>query len=76
MEKITLTPKEKAEELLNKMLKNTTILVGSRVIAKEQALIAAEEVYKEASNKHFIIGRNGLSSKEYWQEVKNQIQKL
>jgi len=44
MEKITLTPKEKAEQLVNKMLNNTTILVGSRLIAKEQAIIVVDEI--------------------------------
>jgi len=44
MEKITLTPKEKAEQLVNKMLNNTSVLVGSRLIAKEQSIIAVDEI--------------------------------
>ena len=70
MEKITLTPKEKADELLNKMLKNTTILVGSRIIAKEQTIIAVDEILYVIQNLYF------MGTVEYWQEVKNEIQKL
>ena len=72
MEKITLTPKEKAEDLYNTYLDYTE----GHYNCKQCALIAAEELYKETSNKHFIIGRNGRSGKEYWEEVKQEIEKL
>jgi len=72
-----MTPKEKAAELLNKMFDYLNFHTDADVYyAKKCALIAAEEVYKETSNKHFIIGRNGLSGKEYWEQVKQEIEKL
>lgn len=71
MEKITLTPKEKAEELLNKMLKNTTILVGSRLIAKEQSVIAVSEMLEVLCTYQDIS-----KDYQYWNEVKQEIEKI
>jgi hypothetical protein len=77
-----MTPQEKAEELVDSYRKE--ILRGKyhingfviEELSQECALIAADEVLKETSHKHFIIGRNGLSSSEYWQEVKSEIEAL
>jgi hypothetical protein len=67
-----MTPQEKADELYVGYWR----LTNNAKIAKECALMAADEVLKETSNKHFIIGRNGRSGTEYWQEVKQEIEKL
>jgi hypothetical protein len=70
--KVIMTPKQKAEDLYNTYVDYTQ----GDYNCKQCALIAAEELYKETSNNHFIIGRNGRSGKEYWEEVKKEIEKL
>jgi hypothetical protein len=61
-----MTPKEKAEELVNKYLMNTPI--GFHIDdAKECALIAVDELILDAYNNYFY---------NYWQEVKKEIEKL
>ena len=59
-----MTPKEKAEELVNKMLKNT---LESHYYAKQCALICCNEV----------LGYMGADrGYEFWTEVKKEIEKL
>ena len=75
---MTLTPKEKAKELYNKMLFyqfESHIYIERKIInwsAKKSALVAVDEIVE--------CTKNGLGltkfSKEYWQEVKQEIEKL
>jgi len=64
-----MTPKEKAEELVNKYLMNTPI--GFHIDdAKECALIAVDEIIN-------VIEDNCLEYDDnYWIEVKQEIKKL
>jgi hypothetical protein len=65
-----MTPKEKAEELFYKMLSTDKVddysFVGSKV-AKQCALICVDEILPINSNPKAI---------EYWEEVKQEIEKL
>lgn len=65
------TPKEKAEELVDKfMLTEPHIFVT----AKQNALIAVDEILKEYSQR--TKWNELINWKRYWQEVKNEIEKL
>jgi hypothetical protein len=74
-----MKPKEKAEELVLKYLRidNNTKEWFNSYIAKKCALIAVDEIldnmmlYKE----NFNDGRP-IHHKSYWQEVKQEIEKL
>lgn len=44
--------------------------------AKECAIIAVDLLINESSGKDYTLGRNKLSDKEYWQEVKSKILSL
>jgi len=77
-----MTPKEKAIELYNKMyetgFKPKNALIRTEQ-AKECALIAVDEII--ASNPKIIIkwafsGIKEFDSISYWQEVKQEIEKL
>ena len=65
------TPKEKAEELLDKM----TMEIG-KFNAKQCALIAVDELIRIASWGGDIDGEIEDDSKEYYIEVKQEIEKL
>ena len=71
-------PKEKARDLVIKFYPiwydNGTS--AKTHYAKEFALIAVEEIIKEAGNDTIHLYRNGLSDNEYWQQVKQDIQNL
>ena len=56
-----MTPKEKAKELIDKMLNETDL-----VSAKQCALIAVDEILKT----------NPYKARNYWHEVKTEIEKL
>ena len=60
-----MTPKEKAEELLDKM----TMEIG-KFNAKQCALIAVDEILSMK-----IVRKDDLTD-EYWEAVKQEIQKL
>ena len=71
-----MTPKEKAEELIEKYLK-LDIEIGGQYDgfltmkmydAKQCALIAVDEIIKESMDNEY--------SERYWQEVKQEIEKL
>jgi hypothetical protein len=79
-----MTPKQKAEELVDKyriLLQNTDTEVAEEIlctlVAKSCALIAVDEIL---NNNNKIPGNvNGLHTFEntsYWQEVKQEIEKL
>lgn len=63
-----MTPKEKAEDLVNKMEKNF-MYFASRQVSKQHALIAVDEILK--------LGKKiPLETLEYYVEVKSEIEKL
>ena len=69
-----MTPKEKAEELFNKM-ENDFQYFASREIAIQHALIAVNYIIN--SNPHSNpFNTNVESTMSYWQEVKKEISKL
>ena len=79
-----MTPKEKARELVDKMSYNNFDEDHncSNYVAKNCALIAVDEIiegvekafdeYEKANN----VYHNDITKKEYWQEVKQEINKL
>ena len=76
-----MTPKEKAEELLKKMLsKNPNIQDGISQIdtiqAKQCALIAVDFHLKEFEDWANITCCGESFSWKYWQEVKQEIEKI
>lgn len=77
-----MTPQEKAKLLLDCFMNLSeeqeydTPRYMSKEMAIQCALIAANEVLNETSNKHFIIGRNGSSGVEYWEKVKQELENL
>ena len=62
-----MTPKEKAQELLNKFIQTN----GNAFFAKECALIAVDEILNNTG-----CGGCIESEKNYWQQVKQEIEKL
>ena len=64
-----MTPKEKAEQLLNRFYFDTTL--NELEASKECALIAVDEIL-------FIVSKYNDTQAEvsYWQEVKKEIEKL
>jgi hypothetical protein len=71
-----MTPKEKAEELLLRYLKVKTHKMFNgwwhKITAKQCALISVDEVI-EALHEHHWQNRLII---DYWQEVKNELEKL
>ena len=64
-----MTPKEKAQELLNKMAFEVC-----KTDAKQCALIAVDEII--ASNPIAFDEDDNCIAKQWWQEVKTEIEKL
>ena len=62
-----MTPKLKAEELVNKFIRTN----GNAFFAKECALIAVDEILDMVKHTPIEDIEN-----EYWQEVKQEIEKL
>ena len=62
-----MTPKEKAEELYNKMIVDFTI---DKWQSKQCALIAVDQILEVVQNLYFM----GIV--DYWQEVKQEIEKI
>ncbi len=73
-----MTPKEKATELLTKYRRHLPVNTVTDLEAKVCALIAVEEIIK--SNPIFPISFNPHPTKrgaeQYWEEVKQEIEKL
>jgi len=59
-----MTPKEKAENLV---LKYSILSEGNNHLVKQCALIAVDEVISDNAS---------IYSQQYWQEVKQEIEKL
>ena len=81
-----MTPKEKAEELVDRYLQDTKYKFGFREVRKECALIAVDEIINSrnddrgfndtlssVSNEYYTVHPMYLT---YWQEVKQEIVKL
>jgi len=72
-----MTPKEKAEELFDKMLYNdgNSYHHCSHYVGKNCALIAVDEII--CSNPHSNpLNTNATSTMGWWVNVKNEIEKL
>jgi hypothetical protein len=69
-----MTPKEKAKELFNKIVVYHWTDVCDYEGAKQCALIAVDEIFKTVSM--CIPYRNESTYSNYWQEVKQEIEKL
>jgi hypothetical protein len=71
-----MTPKEKAFELAHKFrlidirTSESTTMMISMTDAKQCALIAVDEILK------ICVDSLGLTELDYWQDVKEEIQKL
>jgi hypothetical protein len=82
-----MTPKEKAEELVNKMYGETPVrtiiaeIEEDKQYAKQCALIAVDEIISSSPSLP-ILGDSGIYgedielSTKYWEEVKQEIEKL
>jgi hypothetical protein len=66
-----MTPKEKAEELVNKFYWRKTDHNTSVIDSKQLALIAVDEIINSVDNEHVSDIFN-----DYWEEVKQEIDKL
>ena len=69
-----MTPKEKAEELVERYDETLTYL-ESKSKAKQCALIAVDEIIKSIDFDWMEV-QNLESQHRYWQEVKQEIEKL
>ena len=73
-----MTPKEKAQELFNKYATYAVMWTGGIEVEKQNckqcALIAVDEILN--LNYNLLEYYGNLSSTEYWQEVKKEIEKL
>ena len=68
-----MTAKEKAIELVDKMYHYQW---REKQRAKECALIAVEEILSIKPNNPFIVNGYYIEPKKYWQQVKQEIEKL
>ena len=68
-----MTPKEKAYELIDKMYHYQW---REKQRAKECALIAVNEILSIKPNNPFIVNGYYIEPKKYWQQVKQEIEKL
>ena len=83
-----MTPKEKAEELVDKFYQTTPneyfvnepIGIKGRYKSWEQAkqcaLIAVDEILKLENNNGYYFDGTNVTSISFWQEVKQEIEKL
>lgn len=67
-----MTPKEKAKELLDKYLFIEIANYSSMHEVKQCALIAVDEILLHEKNNHSELDKIS----EYWEEVKQEIEKL
>jgi hypothetical protein len=63
-----MTPKEKAENLYNRMLPKSGVVF--KLQAKQCALVAVDEILS------VLNGYAWSPTQDYWQEVKQEIEKL
>ena len=67
-----MTPKEKAENLYNRMLPKSGVVF--KLQAKQCALVAVDELEKQQAT--LLEYNSDMYSSEYWQEVKQELKKL
>ena len=67
-----MTPKEKAEELVNKYKFTEIPNYTSMFEVKECALIAVDEILLNEENKHTVLSK----IYDYWEEVKQEIKNI
>ena len=70
-----MTPKEKAEDLIDSFIRDGYDIVVSKSIAKRHALIAVNEMLKETA-KRSGINDEIVEYNPYWIQVKHEIQEL
>jgi hypothetical protein len=84
-----MTPKEKAEDLFNKMFENIRPCLGRFEVARTQALIAVDEILQSeprcpsdvdwddvgATHQYYYEAQREAANK-YYQQVKEEIEKL
>jgi hypothetical protein len=68
-----MTPKDKAEELVNKMERPMDGVSIFRIAAKKLALIAVDEIINAIDWHEFEVPNKEIV---YWQKVKQEIEKL
>jgi preprotein translocase subunit SecE len=70
-----MSPKEKSAELVKKYFRDSDLLVEDLtwIQAKECALIAVDEIIEQ---NNLWINQTGKGTNNYWQEVKEEIEKL
>jgi hypothetical protein len=72
-----MEPKEYAKELLAKMTTNADSLIYKNLYAKECALIAINEIIKECYNWNGSDDIRWETDRfDYWEQVKQEIEKL
>jgi len=74
-----MTPKEKAQELIRKYYRLGLHQDGQSLNwmeAKQCAIIAVDEILQNVYDDRATIGRRNLTDKEYWTEVKQEIEKI
>jgi hypothetical protein len=71
-----MTPKQKAEELFDKMLYNDGDKYHhcSHYVGKNCALIAVDEIIKEINNNYDTL--HSADRKQYWKGIKKEIENL
>jgi len=71
-----MTPKQKAEELFDKMLYNDGDKYHhcSHYVGKNCALIAVDEIIKEINNNYDTL--HSADRKQYWKGIKKEIKNL
>jgi hypothetical protein len=68
-----MTPKEKADSIFQQMLKILWHTNAEAILCKECALIAVDEILNTIE---YSSQADELSKISYWQQVKNELEKL
>jgi hypothetical protein len=75
-----MTPKEKAQELVDKMILEFPLQGNTNAnvsyIAKQCALIAVDEILADYREDYESINKDIYTIYSWWQEVKQEIEKL
>ena len=77
-----MTPKEKAKDLYNKFFRQVPFLTledspkDDCIAAKQCALIAVDEILNEYEDDYKNISKDIYTIYSWWQEVKQEIEKL
>ena len=73
-----MTPKEKADELVKKMYKIMSDSVSDITLyfSKQCALIAVDEIINNNNKIPGLLTQHTMSNTWFWQEVKQEIERL